>query len=227
MIGTYANTVAIVVGTLIGCGVKKGLNEKQSHALMQAMGLAATALGIYSIVSNMEKSTTPVLFIVALAIGGFLGQWLELDTRLNALGQRFQKLGNLEGLTTAVLLFCFVTLSILVPIESALNNNRTYHFTNATLDFVTSMVLASTFGFSILYAAVILFCWQGAIYLGATILAPFITDTLMAEIGIVGGVLIVSTGLSILKVLKIKTINFFPALAVPPLSFLVLSFFKG
>lgn len=219
MIGTYANVGAIIVGTLVGCCVKKGLSEKQNGALMQAMGLAAVALGINSIVGNMGNSTAPVLFIVALALGGFVGETLDLDGRLNSLGSRFKKLGNLEGLVTGVLLFCIGTLSILGPIESALNNNHTYLFTNATLDLITSMVLASSFGFSIIYAAGILFCWQGAIYLGASYLAPFITDALMTEIGVVGGILIMGTGMSILKIAPIKTINYLPALLIPPIYF--------
>ncbi len=226
MIGTYANVAAIIVGTVVGCTLKKGLSEKQNTILMQAMGLAATAVGVTGLVNNMNKSTLPVLFIVALAIGGFIGQTLRFDERIDALGGRFKKLGNLEGLVTAVLIFCIGTLSILGPIESALNANHTLLFTNATLDLVTSMVLASSFGFSILYSAIILFFWQGAIYLGASFLEPFITPELMAEIGLVGGILILCTGLSILQAVKIKTINFLPALLVPPLYFLVSSFFK-
>ncbi len=225
MLGTYANTGAIIAGTLIGCTLKKGLNEKQNTILMQAMGLAAIAIGVNALVHNMSKSTLPVLFIVALAVGGFMGQSLRLDERIDALGERFKKLGNLEGLVTAVLLFCIGTLSILGPIESALNANHVLLFTNATLDFVTSMVLASSFGISIIYSALILFLWQGSIYLGATYLEPFITAPLMAEIGIVGGILILSTGLSILQAVQIKTINFLPALLVPPLYFLLNSFF--
>ncbi len=220
MIGTYANTATIVVGTLIGCTLKKGLSEKQSATLMQAMGLAASAIGLNSLVSNMGNSQEPVLFIVSLAVGGFIGQSLQLDTKISVFQIKFKKLGNLEGLVTAVLLFCIGTLSILGPIESALNNDHTLLFTNATLDFVTSMVLASTFGFSIIYAALILFFWQGGIYLAATLLAPFITEALMTEIGIVGGILIFSTGLSILKAVDIKTINFLPSLLIPPLYFL-------
>lgn len=225
MLGTYANTATIIIGTLVGCTLKKGLNEKQSHILMQAMGLAAVALGINSLVANMGKSTVPVLFIVSLAIGGFIGQTLDLDARIEALGKRFQKLGNLEGLVTAVLLFCIGTLSILGPIESALNGNHMLLFTNATLDLITSAVLASTFGFSIIYSAAILFCWQGAIYFGATLLAPFLTAPLMAEIGVVGGILILCTGLSILRAVNIKTINFLPSLLVAPAYFFVMSFF--
>ncbi len=225
MIGTYANTAAIILGTLVGCTLKKGLDEKQNAILMQAMGLAATAIGVNSLVTNMQKSTLPVLFIVALAMGGFIGQSLKLDERISNLGTRFKKLGNLEGLVTAVLLFCIGTLSILGPIESALNNNHVLLYTNTTLDLVTSMVLASSFGFSIIYSAPILFIWQGAIFLGARFLEPFITDALMAEIGLVGGILILCTGLSILEAVKIKTINFLPALLIPPLYFLFISLF--
>ncbi len=226
MIGTYANVTTIIIGTLVGCLFKKAVSEKQSEILMQAMGLSATAIGISSLVQNMAKSTAPVLFIVSLAIGGFVGQTLELDVKIDKLGSKFKKLGNLEGLVTAVLLFCIGTLSILGPIESALNQNYTLLFTNATLDLITSMVLASSFGISIIYSAPILFCWQGGIYLMASILEPFLSAALMAEIGLVGGILILSTGLSILKILKIKTINFLPSLIIPPIYFLILAFFQ-
>ncbi len=225
MLGTYANTATIIVGTLIGYKLKKGLSEEQSHILMQAMGLAALALGINSFVHTMPKSVAPILFIVALALGGFTGQYLKLSTRIENLEKKFKNLGSLEGLITAVLLFCVGALSILGPIEAALHNNHTFLFTNATLDLITSMVLASNFGISIIYAAPIVFCWQGSIYLCANFLAPFITDALMAEIGTVGGILILTTGLNILKVANIKTINFLPALLVPPLYFAIIGLF--
>ncbi|WP_010168269.1 DUF554 domain-containing protein [Candidatus Epulonipiscium viviparus] len=218
MIGTYFNTGTIIAGTLIGCALKKGINEKKSATLLQAMGLAATAIGINSLVSNMAKSELPVLFIVALAIGGYVGESIDLDARVNGLKSRFTGL-NIEGVVTAVLLFCVGTLAILGPIESALNHDNTLLFTNGTLDFVTSMVLASSFGLSILIAAPILFAWQGSIYMLANYLADFFTPALMAEIGVVGGILILCTGLSILKVVQIKTINFLPALLVPIIYF--------
>lgn len=224
MLGTYANTATIIVGSLIGCTLKKGLNEKQSHILMQAMGLAAVAIGINALVNNMGKSTAPVLFIVALAIGGFIGETLDIHGKIDAFGKKCKRLGNLEGLITAVLLFCIGTLSILGPIESALRGNNTLLFTNATLDFITSIVLASNFGFSIIYSAIILFIWQGSIYLGASMLAPFMSAELMAEIGVVGGILIMCTGLSILRIVDIKTINFLPSLLVVPVYFIIISF---
>ena len=221
MIGTYVNIVAIIIGTTIGCLLKKGIKEQYRNTLMQGMGLSAVALGVNAIVSNMGKSTIPVMFIVSIALGGLIGQRLNLSDNIDKLGAKYSKGSNLEGLMTAILLFCFGTLAILGPIESALNNNHTYLFTNATLDFITSIVLASNFGISIMFVAVVLFITQGSIYVGATFLEPFITPELLTEVGIVGGMLILSTGLSILKIKDIKTINYLPALLIPPLYFLI------
>ncbi len=120
-----------------------------------------------------------------------------------------------EGLSTGILLYCIGTLSILGPIQSALYGDNTYLFTNATLDLVTSAVLASTYGIGMILAAPVLFCWQGAIYLLATLLGDFMSAELMTEISIVGGFLIASSGISILKIKDIKTLNMLPALLVP------------
>ena len=122
-----------------------------------------------------------------------------------------------EGLSTGILLYCIGTLSILGPIQSALYGDNTYLFTNATLDLVTSAVLASTYGIGMILAAPVLFCWQGAIYLLATLLGDFMSAELMTEISIVGGFLIASSGISILKIKDIKTLNMLPALLVPVL----------
>lgn len=137
---------------------------------------------------------------------------------------RFSKGSNLaKGLSTAILLYCFGTLSILGPIESALHGDHTYLFTNAILDGITSIVLSSTFGMGIAIAAGVLFCWQGGIFLLANLIAPYLTPELLTEISLVGGVLILSSGLSILNIKQFKTLNLLPALLVPPVAVGLLS----
>ena len=84
------------------------------------------------------------------------------------------------------------------------------------------MVLASTFGYGMAFAAPVLFCWQGSIYLLANMAAPYLTGGLMTEISIVGGFLILASGLSILKIKEISTMNMLPALLVPPLWFVLM-----
>ena len=215
MLGTIVNTSTILAGSVIGSVFKKGLKEKHQNALFTAMGLAAAGLGINAVVQNMPKSNYPVLFIVSLALGGLLGSAWDLEHRFQTLADRFSTGQLSKGLSTGILLFCIGTLSILGPIQSALYGDNTYLLTNATLDFVTSMVLASTYGIGIALTAVVLFCWQGSIYLLATVLGPFMTPEMMTELSIVGGFLIACSGLSILDIKDCKTMNMLPSLVIP------------
>lgn len=224
MIGTIANTSTILLGSLAGSTLRKGIGEKYKAILMDAMGLAASALGINSIVQAMPQSRYHVLFIVSLALGGVICTRLSLDTAFARALSRISKGSDLaQGLSTAILLYCAGTLSILGPMQSALMGDNTYLFTNAILDGITSIVLSSTFGLGIALAAVVLFCWQGSIYLLAGLIQPFVTESLMTEISLIGGVLILASGLSILGIKQIKTLNLLPALAVPPVVVTVLT----
>lgn len=215
MIGTFVNAGMILVGSMVGSMIKKGLKEKYQNILYDAMGLAATVLGVHAVVKNMSNSNYPVLFIVSLAIGGILGTAIDIDKTFRKLVERYSKTNLSQGLSTAIVLFCIGTLSILGPIESALNQNNTYLFTNATLDLVTSIVLASTYGPGIAFSALVLFVWQGSIFLLANQVAPFLTPDFMTEISIVGGILILASGLSILKIKTFQALNLLPALLVP------------
>ena len=221
MIGTIVNVGCILTGSIAGSLIKKGINEKHKNALFTAMGLAAIGIGTNSIAQNMPKSEHPVLFIAALALGSLLGSVLDIDTRFHRLVDRFSGKGKLaEGLSTALLLFCIGTLSILGPINSALKGDHTFLFTNATLDLVSSCVLASAYGIGIALAAPVLFCWQGSIYLLAKLLGNFMSAAMLCEISTVGGFLIMASGISILELKQIKTLNMLPCLLVPPVYFI-------
>ena len=224
MIGTIVNTGTILAGSLIGSIIRKGIKEKYQNALYNAMGLAAAVLGINAVVGNLPDSQYPVLFILSLAAGSLLGTMADLDGRFQSFVGKFSSSNLGQGLSTGILLYCIGTLSILGPIQSAINHDHTYLFTNATLDCVTSMVLASTYGIGMALAAVVLFLWQGSIYLSAGLLSGFISPELMSEVSIVGGVLIFSSGLSILGIKDCKALNMLPSLLVPVLWFILKNF---
>lgn len=220
MLGTIVNVCTICIGSIVGSIVKKGIKEQYQEVLFTAMGLAATMLGINAVVSHMPDSNYPVLFIVSLALGGLLGTILDIDGKFAKLVSKFSN-GNLgEGLATGILLYCIGTLSILGPVMSALYGDYTYLFTNATLDLVTSMVLASTYGIGMILAAPVLFLWQGTFYLLAKyVCTAFFTGDaltdLITELSIVGGILIAASGINILKIKNCKTLNLLPALLIP------------
>ena len=225
MTGTIINTCTIIAGSLIGSLLRRGIKKEYSSALFNALGLACLALGFNACITRMNDSEYPVLFIISLAVGSLVGTILNLDGRLNKAMTRKNNSSLAEGLTTASLLYCIGTLSIVGPMMSALYADNTFLITNATLDFVTSIVLAASYGIGVIWAAAILFAWQGSIYLLTINFGNILSDSLIREMSIVGGVLIVCTGLSILKIKDCKTVNMLPALLVPAIYFLLRSLF--
>lgn len=220
MLGTIVNTATIILGTFLGAFLKKGVKPQCQEGLYNAMGFCAVALGLNAFVQHLPKSEHPVLFIVCLALGSLVGYSLRLTERFNELVARMgssaegtKRLG--EGLSTGILLYCVGTLSMLGPVVSALQGDNTYLFTNATLDFVTSMVLASTYGWGMLWAAPVLFVWQGTFYAVASMSATVIHEEMITELSIVGGILIFASGLSILGVKDCRALNMLPALFLP------------
>lgn len=228
MLGTIVNTVTIIAGAVMGSYMKRGIKPQYQQALFNAMGLCSLALGFNAFCQNMPKSNYPVLFIVSLAAGSLIGFMLNLDGKFKKLVDQKKKKKDgdaplSEGLSTGILLYCIGTFSMVGPVLSALYGDNTYLYTNATLDLITSAVLATTYGIGMVWAAPVLFCWQGLFYLMAKLSADAISDDLRTELCIVGGVLIVASGLSILKIKDCKTINMLPAFLIIMLFFLAKS----
>lgn len=222
MIGTIFNTCMILGGSIMGSLFKKGMKEKYHEILMQALDLAVVALGLNTVVKHMPHSRYPVLFILSLAVGSVIGSFLDLDSRFDSLVSKHSNGQAVQGISTGILLFCIGTLSILGPVNAALNHDYTYLFTNGMLDGVTSTVLASGYGICIATCAPVLFCWQGSIYLLAKLCATAISTTLLIELSIVGGILILASGINILGLKKISIMNLLPSLLIPPIGLLFL-----
>ena len=228
MIGTIVNTGTIIAGAVIGALLHRGIKDKYKEVLYTGLGLASLAIGLNATITNFPKSEYPVLFIVSLAIGGLVGTRLDIDGRFKELVNKRSKSASnklADGLATAILLYCIGPLSMLGPVISALKGDHTFLFTNATLDLVSSIVFASTYGIGMALAAPVLFCWQGMFWLVAKISASAISDALMAELLVVGGLMIMGSGLGLLGLKDCKTLNLLPALLVPVLWFLILSLF--
>lgn len=230
MLGTIVNVGCIVVGTIAGSILRKGIKQEYQEALYTALGVCTLLLGANAFVHNMPKSEYPVLFIVSMAIGSVVGCALKLE-RIREIGKNKTAVGSgasakpnlADGLTTGCLLYCIGTFSMLGPVMSALQGDNTYLFTNATLDLVSSTVLAATYGIGMLWAAPVLFCSQGMFYLIAKCCASAISPELMSELSIVGGILIAASGIDILRLRNCHTLQMLPALLVPPLFFFLKS----
>lgn len=223
MFAIIINAVAVVVGSAIGALFRKSISEKYINVLNTAMGLCALVLGVNVAIENMQKTQYPVLFIFCLSMGGLLGTVLKLDQRMESTTRKMSSSNLSQGITTAVLLCCVGTLAMMGPVMSALYGDDTYLMTAATLNLVTMIVVASSYGFGVVITSVIVLVWMSSIYGIAMLSRTFISEELIAEVSLVGGILIAASGLGVLHIKNCKTINLLPALFMPILFFAIKS----
>ncbi len=239
MTGTLVNTIGIIIGSLIGLKIKEGLSKRYNDIIMEAIPLAVLFIGISGAVTNMTKSTEPILFIIALLLGALIGEFLNIELQLNRLSDLLQKLAKnnknnnfAKGFVSATLIFCVGTMAIIGAIEGGLKGDNTILYAKTILDTVTSIILASTFGLGVLFSALSVLVYQGLITLFAQFFNEIITDAMLVEISIVGGILIFSLGISMLGIKKIKSANMLPAIFIPFIYYLpfvqkIIQYIKG
>lgn len=228
MLGNYVNAAAIIVGTILGILIHKGLKEDYKNTMMQAIGLSVLFIGAATALNGLlDPESEAILFIISLVIGGIVGEMLRLDNALNRLGQFLQnRVGRgdhnvARGFVTASLIFCVGTMAIIGSLESGLRGNYDMLFAKSILDGVTSMILATTLGIGVAFSAAAVFIYQGAIILFAGTLEPILTIQVIREISIIGGILIFAIGLNMLEIIKVKTVNLLPAVLVPVLYYFI------
>ena len=216
MLGTIVNTSTILVGTVVGTLLNKGIEERYKERTMQGMGLVAMVIGISNISKGMELITNPVVFILAIAIGAVVGEWIDLEGRIEKFNARFgDGKSPVQGVVIGIVLFCVGALSIVGPIESALRGDNSMLYANAVLDGITSVILSVNYGISIGIVALVLFLWQGSIYFGATAVEHALTPEVLNQLTLLGGIFVLATGINILGLGKIRTLNILPALLIP------------
>lgn len=225
MFAIIINAVAVVLGSAIGALFRKSISEKYINVMNTAMGLCALVLGINVAIGSMQKTQYPVLFIFCLSIGGLVGTVLKLDQRMDVATRKISTTNLAEGITTAILLCCVGTLAMMGPVMSALYGDNTYLMTAATLNLVTMIVLASSYGFGTALTAIVVFIWMTSIYGIAILSRNFISDELISEVSLVGGILIAASGLGVLHIKDCKTINLLPALFMPMIFFALKALF--
>lgn len=221
MFGTIVNTAAIIVGGLAGLILKGGIPKKYTDTVMHAIGLAVFLIGV----RGALKSDDLLLIIFSLAIGSIIGEAMRIEDRLENLGKwlesRFSKSGEnvARGFVAASLLFCVGSMAIVGSLESGLSGDHQTLFAKSVLDGVLSVVFASTFGFGVIFSAVPVFLYQGAITLTASLVKPLLVPAAVSQMSAVGGLLIVGIGINLLEPGRIKVGNMLPAIFVPTVYF--------
>lgn len=220
MLGVLVNVGTVLIGSLVGLLLKRGIPEKVTEALMTGIGLCTVFIGI----SGALQGENTLVLILSMAIGTVIGTLLDIDKQLNRLAAyveaRFkQKDGQVtvaEGFVTASLLFCVGAMTIVGSLQAGLTGDCETLYTKATLDLISSCVLAASLGIGVLLSDIFVFIFQGGLVLLAGLIAPFLTDYAIGEMTCAGSVLIIALGLNLIGVTKIKVANYLPVILIPP-----------
>ena len=220
MLGTIVNAIAVILGGLVGLLFKKGLPKKLTDAVMTGIALCTIYIGI----GGCLEGKNPLITVIAIAVGAVIGTALDLDGRLLMLGEtvekKFKKAGGekvslAEGFISSSLLFCVGAMAIMGSLQSGLAGNHQTLYTKSVMDFISSIVFASSLGVGVLFSSAAVFVYQGVITLAAGFLAPLLETTTVAEMTCVGSLLLIALGLNLLGITKIKIMNYIPAIFLP------------
>ncbi|MAZ93994.1 MAG: hypothetical protein CMF58_06190 [Lentimicrobiaceae bacterium] len=216
MEGTFVNIIAIIAGTSLGMLLNRRLPERYIKIFFQVIGLFTIFLGI-----SMALETTHILhMVIALITGGILGEYLNIQKRVEFFGEYLKKrfkIGNerfSEGLVTAFLLYCIGSLTIIGAIEAGLTGNQNLILIKSIMDGVSSIALASALGIGVMFSVIPLFIFQGGITLMAMYFGDFFPPIMISEMSAVGGVLLIGLGIDILGIKKMSVLNILPALVM-------------
>lgn len=222
MFGTIVNAAAVLLGGLLGLLLKKGIPVKISDSLFKGLGLCTLFIGI----SGCLVGENTIIIIVSLIIGTIIGELIDLDKRINQLGNFMEnkfsknglkKISVSEGFVSASLLFCVGALAIVGSLQSGLKGDHITLYTKSTLDFVAAIIFASTLGVGVLFSATAVLVYQGTITLLAQWVAPFLSDGVVNEMSCVGYIIIIGLAFNMIGITKLKVMNFVPAIFLPVL----------
>ena len=217
--GAVVNFFLVILGTLIGLLFKKGIPEKLQNALMTGMAFCVLYIGITGL---FEQGANILVMIVCFAVGAVIGELIDLDKQVNRLGKkienRFSKNSNskiAEGFVTATLLFCVGAMTIVGSIDSGISGDNSTLYSKSVIDCVAAAVLTSSMGIGVIFAAFSALIIEGTITLLANFISPILTDYIIAQMSVIGSLLIIALSLNMLGITKIKVMNFVPAIILP------------
>ena len=226
LLGTVVNAVAVVLGSLLGLILPR-LPEQMSKQVMQGVGLVVAVIGDWDGDAFRAHRCCPRF---PGSGGDHRRLRCGLDERLERLGKwveerMAQKSGFASGFITATLVFCVGPMAVLGALAGGLRGEHELLFTKAMLDGFTAIVFTSTLGVGVLFSAVPILLYQGAMALSAEWITRWfqgpLLDRMLEDLTAVGGIMIIAIGLNLLNLTRIRVADWLPALPLAAVAAIV------
>ncbi len=238
-LGTITNIILVIIGSAIGLLMKKAIPERLKESLVQALALSTFSIGIMGIITaavsvdgKLLTGNYTILMVICMALGTLIGELINIEKRLDGLGERMQRRFSssdssfAQGFVSTSLIFCVGSMAILGSINDGLKGDPTILITKGLLDGTVSIVFASTMGIGVMFSAITVGIYQGLITVGASLLAPYLTPDVIAQMSFVGSILIMAIGLNFIYKPKIRLGNMLPAMFLPLIYFILRGLFE-
>lgn len=228
--GTWINVATVALGTMLGLLLQGRLPTQMQRIITQGVALITLLLGT-SMSSSLLKVQAGrvegiILGLLCLVLGGLLGEWWQLEARLQVIGDwlkhRFRGSGHFtEGFITASLLFCIGPMTLIGSLNNGLTGNNALLTLKAVMDGLTAIALTSSFGIGVGCSILVIVVYQGGISLAAGLFAQLIPDPTTAPsillITGIGGLMILGIGFNLLEMAQVRVASLLPALMLAPL----------
>ncbi len=220
MIGTILNVAAVLAGGTAGAILGQRFPDRIRQTVMQGLGLVTMVVGL-----RMTADSANILIVMgSILAGGILGEWWQIEDRMQSLGTWIQEHLHLsssttlaQGFVTASLIFCVGPMTVLGSIRDGLVGDYSLLAIKSLLDGFAALALASSLGIGVILSAVTVLVYQGLLTLLAGMAQVAMSEAMIAEMTASGGVIIVGIGLVLLDLKRIRIGSFLPAIFIAPL----------
>jgi uncharacterized membrane protein YqgA involved in biofilm formation len=224
MLGPLVNAIVVVICSLIGCFLIKGIPQRFEDHIKKAMGLAVVFIGIKGALDNQNA----LMLIMSIIAGAVIGELIDIDKWMNRFGLWAEKKLGMDkdktpqkghsfskGFVSASILFCTGSMAIVGSMQSGLQGNHEMLFAKSILDGSISLVFAASMGIGVAFSALSVLVYQGAIVLASQAISGYLTPDIIREMSAVGSLVIAGIGFNFLGVKEIKVANLIPAVFIP------------
>ena len=225
-LGTIINSAAIIVGGVFGLLFGKLLKERVQDTLQKANGVCVLFIGIAGAMEGMLRlsgstlsSGRSMLIVASLALGALVGELMNIEHWVERFGEWLKiKTGNakdndfVNSFVTASLTVCIGAMAVVGSIKDGIEGDISILTTKAILDLIIVMVMTCSLGKGCIFSAIPVAVFQGTITALARLIKPLMTEAALANLSLIGSVLIFCVGLNLVWGKKIKVANLLPSL---------------
>lgn len=225
-LGTIINSAAIIIGGVFGHLFGKILNERIQDSLQKASGICVLFIGIAGAMEGMLKLSgsslsagRSMLIVASLALGALVGEILNIEHGFERFGEWLKvKTGNakdksfVEGFVTASLTVCIGAMAVVGSIKDGISGDYSILVTKAILDLIIITVMTCSLGKGCAFSAIPVAVFQGLITALARLIKPLMTDGALANLSLIGSILIFCVGVNLVWDKRIKVANLLPSL---------------